>query len=110
MHDTTTLAGRIAVEQSCADGRVIQRRTRTISAWSDLREDRERRFNWEDYDYRIKPAEPLRCWVAIVGNYIQGFTTKSEECSRTYFACSEVRQVIEITPEVEAALKSAGIL
>lgn len=54
----------IAVMQAANEGKAIQRRHRTHrnidGFWKDVR---VLHWNWTDFDYRVKPAEPRRVWL-----------------------------------------------
>ena len=108
--DTSTTEGKIAVMQAAVDGKSIQVSTRGREKWSDAVGPW---WDWSQFDYRIKPAEPLRLWVNAYqksGSYAH----ESEHRAVTAWLDGESGRkalpVIEITPEVEAALKAAGIL
>lgn len=53
----------IAVLTAAKEGKAIQRRYRTHRDidwfWKDVR---RLHWNWADFDYRVKPAEPRRFW------------------------------------------------
>ena len=69
----------IAVMQAANEGKAIQRRHRTHrnidGFWKDVR---SLHWNWTDFDYRVKPAEPRRVWVNTYGNRM-GFAYASRE-------------------------------
>lgn len=91
--DTSTLAGKIAVMQAALEGKPIQRADKGSNAWCGVDERHSRVWcpNWMAFDYRIEPTEPLRCSVHIGGH-------------------DEAIPMIQLTPEVESALKAAGII
>ena len=51
----TTLAEKIAIMQAFADGKTIQYYNEDMEEW---RPARAPIWNWQDKEYRIKPAEP----------------------------------------------------
>lgn len=116
--DTSTTAGKAAVMQAKADNPklVVQVRQRQVvdPNWYDL--TGTPKWNWEWNDYRMKPAEPLRCWINVwhaphVDKPMTGKVhTSREEAERTGIGPGLAVEFVQITPEVEAALKAAGIL
>ena len=69
----------IAVLTAAKEGKAIQRRHRTHrdidGFWKDVR---SLHWNWADFDYRVKPAEPRRIWVNMYNDYM-GFAHSSRE-------------------------------
>ena len=59
----------IAVMQAAKEGKAIQCRYRSNGAddWVDVRGIAL--WNWTDFDYRVKPAEPRRIWVNLYGSH-----------------------------------------
>ena len=93
----------IAVMQAANEGKAIQRRHRTHrnidGFWKDVR---SLHWNWTDFDYRVKPAEPRRVWLNL-------YPTKGCRSSICYdsreeaakFACYEDSQQIELVEVVK---------
>lgn len=111
--DTTTLAGRIAVEQAALDGKTIQNRKRGScdnNEWGDCQPcDIETfLFDWRHWHYRIKPPEPLRCLIVKKG--ADGPVLRITSYAPCLRPGEVTIEVIQLTPEVEAALKAAGIV
>ena len=71
----------IAVLTAAKEGKAIQRRHRTHrdidGFWKDVR---SLHWNWADFDYRVKPAEPRRIWVNL---YSSGVLSDRNWCSQS---------------------------
>lgn len=71
----------IAVMTAAKEGKAIQRRIRANrdidGFWNDA--DRQH-WNWTDFDYRVKPAEPRRIWVNL---YSSGVLSDRNWCSQS---------------------------
>lgn len=75
-----TLKEKIAVMQAALDGKEIDqsRKAYADGEWIRCYDPKTLNFNWEKYDYRIKP-KPLECWVNTYdGNISQGYDTEND--------------------------------
>lgn len=59
-HDTTTLAGKIAVMQAAENGAEIEVTPVGLADWKPIAKPK---WDWASCDYRIKPREPKVIWV-----------------------------------------------
>lgn len=113
--DTSTLAGRIAVEQAALAGTQLQSTPRTpfsskpdaSAKWRDCTMTPADRFffNWHDYFYRVKPQEPLRCFVLYRDGMIWG--VDDAEIRRDSYLNVPM---VQLTPEIDACLKANGLI
>lgn len=111
--DTSTLAGRIAVEQAVLDGKPTQLRKRGScdnNHWRDV-VPVGWLFNWESYDYRIKP-QPLRCWVNVYPDQLWDLFPKRALALAAARRTGERSGVpmVELTDEIETCLKANGLI
>lgn len=114
--DTSTLAGQRDIIQAAIDAKRLQwchKNGEMRGQWKDLAYA-DHPFDFSRFDYRIKPQEPLRCWVNIYSDRFGCVRRSAESCFKgTTVAKDAIRAavpLIELTTEVEAALKAAGVL
>lgn len=53
--DTSTTAGKIAVMQAFADGKIVQFKNSAACGWDSLEPGDQPMWCWNECDYRIKP-------------------------------------------------------
>ena len=93
----------IAVTQAAKEGKAIQRRHRHLHDadvyWKDTPKPS---WDWDTFDYRVKPAEPRRVWL----NFYPTTNCRSSVCydsreEAAKFACYEDSQQIEFVEVVK---------
>lgn len=93
----------VTVMQAFKEGKAIQRRHRNRSAIEEnWRDAPEPRWDWFEFDYRVKPAEPRRVWL----NLYPTMNCRSAICydsreEAAKFAYYEVSQQIEFVEVME---------
>ena len=93
----------IATMQAAKEGKAIQRRYRTHPVtdvyWKDTPKPD---WNWTDFNYRVKPAEPRKVWL----NFYPTINCRSSVCydnreEAAKFACCEPSQQVEFVEVVK---------
>ena len=116
--DTSTLAGRIAVEQAALEGKPVQKRDkgRKGQTWCELGYVGMPDAwlpRWDLFDYRIKPTEPLRFWINVYKGRVGHPRESPDKCHEVQSDEALVRPavpLVELTPEIETCLKANGLL
>jgi hypothetical protein len=96
-----TLSEMIAVMQGAKEGKVIEtRKLDSILPWSHFLNPL---WNWQDYDYRVKPVEPVeprKCWVLNIAGISYAYQMKPADIWG-----SPPVEFIELTPEIRKKLR-----
>ncbi len=91
----------IATMQAAKEGKAIQSRSRTHSNidenWSDVTSPL---WNWDERDYRVKPAPPRRVWVnwypTMNCRSLICYDSREEAESMTRYAINEQIEFVEV--------------
>lgn len=100
-----SLKERVAIMQAYLDGKPVER-LNGIDKWMPVTADVEYEFNWQEYDYRIKPATPVVLYQALCkagrGYYVSSYLYIDEAAARKELPNDFIRLLTEhpITVEV----------
>lgn len=93
----------IAVMAAFTNGKKIECRERTGEKWCRIPAPA---WDWLNYDYRVEAAKPQRVWLAPLrlSTGLVQYAKQSEDWR------PDRVEFIEVTPDVEAALRDGGVL
>ena len=95
---------KIAVMQAAKEGKTIECRISNAHALSHWYEEKNPRWNWLDYDYRVKLADLRRVWVVFYPHCIAVRHTEKEALETALSNYTSICEFIEFTPEVKSKL------